>query len=102
MMPPTLRRNGGDRSKDQAQRYDVEKSTLKILWYLAIQWLGGSDKWSVWGTHIPYVFGTPIQWGAGWSYLEFPKHLIAGHHDTPGATSQHRDPATAWRKGLQW
>ena len=24
---------------------------------------------SVWGTFIPYIF--PIQWGAGWNYLEF-------------------------------
>ena len=29
------------------------------------------------------------------------RHVTYYHHDTPGATSQHRDPATAWRKGLQ-
>ena len=30
---------------------------------------------SVWGIHVFPIFH-PIQWGAGWSYLEFPKHLI--------------------------
>ena len=30
---------------------------------------------SVWGIHIPCTF--PIKWGASWSYLEFPNHLIA-------------------------
>ena len=24
--------------------------------------------------HIRYIF--PLKWGAGWSYLEFPRHLI--------------------------
>ena len=27
--------------------------------------------------HIPYGF--PIQWGAVWSYYEFPKHLIVAY-----------------------
>ena len=26
------------------------------------------------GTHIPYIF--PIHWGARWSDLEFPNHLV--------------------------
>ena len=43
---------------------------------IAIQWLGGSD--SELGLsfviHIPHV--SPIQWGAVWSYLEFPNHLL--------------------------
>ena len=37
---------------------------------MAIQWVGGSDKRSVWGTHIPYIFC--INWGVSWNYLEFP------------------------------
>ena len=35
-----------------------------------------------WGIHIPYTNLYPIQWGASWSYLEFPNHLIdsgSGH-----------------------
>ena len=35
---------------------------------------GGSDKGSVWGIHIPYIFH--IHWGAVRSYLEFPNHLL--------------------------
>ena len=38
-----------------------------------MEWLGGSD--SELGVFIiPLIF--PIQWGAVWSYLEFPNHLI--------------------------
>ena len=40
----------------------------------AIQWLGGSDKGSVWAIHIPQkVF--PLQWGAYRSYFEFPNYI---------------------------
>ena len=34
---------------------------------------GGSDKRSVWGTHIPYSY---LIYGEPRSYLEFPNHLI--------------------------
>ena len=46
----------------------------KVCGDLTLQWLGGSDKRSVWGIHIPYRF--PIQWGAVRSYLKFPNHLV--------------------------
>ena len=51
------------------------KSSNITIFGSSIQWLGGSDKRSVWGTHIPHTF--PIQWEAVRSYLEFPSHLIA-------------------------
>ena len=41
---------------------------------ISIQWLWGSEKRSIWGIHSPYIF--PITWGAVWSYLEFPNHLL--------------------------
>ena len=37
----------------------------------AIQWEGAISSERTWGSHIPYE-----QWGAVWSYLEFPNHLI--------------------------
>ena len=44
--------------------------TYIYIYHKTIQWLGRSDKWSVWGIHIPYRFMIfPIQWGAVWSYL---------------------------------
>ena len=48
----------------------------------AMQWLEGSDTRSLWGIHFPYIF--PLKWGAGWSYLEFPNHLIAGGYQGSG------------------
>ena len=47
---------------------------------LYIQWFGGSDKRSVWGIHIPYIFLTNIPYSVGSrsyesSFCLFPKHL---------------------------
>ena len=39
---------------------------------------GGSDKRSVWGTHIPYI--PPISWGAKEVRTEFLNHLIVVNH----------------------
>ena len=49
-------------------------------WWFSIamlnyQRVGGSDKRSVWGIHIPNTYSL-WQWGAVWSNLEFPNHLI--------------------------
>ena len=43
-----------------------------MIYKPTIQWLGGS--WGARGIHTPYII--PTQWGASWSYLEFPNHLI--------------------------
>ena len=42
--------------------------------------------------YIPYVF--PIWWGASWSYLDFPNHLIVYVHQT-AANPRNQQP---WKK----
>ena len=37
-------------------------NVLELFGIQIIQWLGGSDKRSVWGIQIPYIF--PMKWGA--------------------------------------
>ena len=51
----------------------------KVTTISYIQWLGGSD-WERLGARVS-IFPThhntfPIQWGAVWSYLKFPDHLL--------------------------
>ena len=52
------------------------------------------------GIHSPYIF--PIQWGASWSYLEFPKHLIVGLCIFVGVHGFHSQPQRGVDDNLAW